>query len=101
MKSPSVNQSRAPITSALSRLVVSSVSNVPTENPKGTGIEVAQQKAAAHLQQGKSSRRDETSSSDGVEYLAVAVAVAVVKVNGGCVRALVIASPSAAPAGQR
>jgi hypothetical protein len=47
MKSPSVNQS------ALQRLVVASVSNVPTENPKGTGIEVVLQKAAAHVQQGK------------------------------------------------
>jgi hypothetical protein len=69
MKSPGVNQSRAPITSALPRLVVASVSNVPTENPKGTGIEVVLQKAAAHVQQGKSSHRDEMSSCDGVDNI--------------------------------
>ena len=70
MKSPGVNQSGAPITSGLPRLVVASVSNVPTENPKGTGIEVVPQKAAAaHVQQGKSSRRDEMSSCDGVDNI--------------------------------
>jgi hypothetical protein len=50
-------------------LVVASCSNVPTENPKGTGIVAVVQKAAAHVQRGKSSRRDEMSSCDGVDNI--------------------------------